>query len=237
MLEPCLNCGAARSGRFCTECGQDGDRRLANLPTLIRRGASAVLDVDEPLLKTLRRLFLNPGRLTRDYAEGRFASQVSPLRLYLVASAIYFFLAPYLGGGFVRLQPETADGAWFSFGPLNWDSELLLLLLVPLFAVVLRVMLPDRSRHVEELFVFSVHYNVFFLLMITVLGVLGRVGISIGQPQLTIAVILVGMTIPFTYLWLALRRAFDLGAMRTLVSTPVLFVLHMGAGQLLQNTV
>ena len=235
-LEPCLNCGAARSGRFCSECGQDGDRRLSTLPTLVRRGIGAVLDLEGPLPRTVRRLVLEPGRLTREYAEGRFAGQVSPMRVYLVASAIYFFAAPYLAGGFVRLEPENESGAWFSFGPLTWDSEFLVLLLVPLWAVVLRMLIPDRSRHVEELFVFSVHYNVFFLLAITALGALGRAFVAMALPGLTVAILLIGLGLPLAYLWSALRHAFAFGAPRALISTPVLFLLHFGIGQGLQNT-
>jgi hypothetical protein len=48
------------------------------------------VDVDRRFFQTLRLLFFRPGHLTRTYLKGRRAMHTSPLRLYLVASALFF---------------------------------------------------------------------------------------------------------------------------------------------------
>jgi hypothetical protein len=48
---------------------------------------------DGRFARTFRRLFGRPGALTVDVLEGRRASYVTPLRLYLVASVAYFLVA------------------------------------------------------------------------------------------------------------------------------------------------
>lgn len=232
----CLNCGTERSARWCPVCGQDGERRLRSLPSLLGGAVQAVADVDGLTLSTLRTLFLQPGRLTRDYAQGHFVGQVDPMRLYLAISALYFFLAPRLGGGFIRLAGGgDSSGAWFSFGPLGWDSAFLLLLLVPLWALAARVIIAERTRFLEEFFVFSVHYQVVFFLVVVFAGVLAALCVRVGVPALAPPVLLAALAVLFLHLLRALRTAFALAGVRLLLTTVALFLLHLGGAQLLQN--
>jgi hypothetical protein len=48
---------------------------------------------DGRLATTLRALVRRPGMLTREFLEGRRARYISPLRVYLIASLVYFVLA------------------------------------------------------------------------------------------------------------------------------------------------
>jgi hypothetical protein len=48
---------------------------------------------DGRLASTLRALVQRPGLLTREFLEGRRARYISPLRVYLIASLVYFVLA------------------------------------------------------------------------------------------------------------------------------------------------
>ncbi len=88
----CLNCGAALQGPFCSQCGQ---RVIPPYPSLREMAADAWHEFsgwDGRFLRTFRTL-LHPGALTIDVLEGRRARYVSPLRLYLVASVLYFLVA------------------------------------------------------------------------------------------------------------------------------------------------
>lgn len=231
----CLNCGSTLEDRWCAHCGQDGHRRLAPFPVLVRRVVGETLDLDGRLLQTLRTLLLRPGLLTREYALGRFQQQVASTRLYLAASAFYFLLAPWLGGGRVRFEEEGGVSSQFEFGPLGWDSELLLLVLVPLWAFALRAFLWGKRRHLEEAFVFSVHYNVFFLVFMLVLAAGAQISSAIGAPDLAMWLLLVGAFLPLLYLGRALRVAFDLDGARRTVTAFVLFLAHLVSGQLIYN--
>ena len=89
----CLNCGAALSGPFCPGCGQ---RDIPPYPSVRELAVDAVSEFsgwDGRLASTLRALVLNPGLLTHEFLEGRRARYISPLRLYLTASLVYFLIA------------------------------------------------------------------------------------------------------------------------------------------------
>ncbi len=89
----CLNCGAGLTGPFCAECGQ---RAAPPHPTLRELGGEAFAELsgwDGKVAETMRALLRKPGKLTREFLEGRRARYVSPLRLYLTCSVIYFLVA------------------------------------------------------------------------------------------------------------------------------------------------
>jgi hypothetical protein len=89
----CLNCGAQLSGSFCARCGQ---RDVPPYPSVRELAIDAVTEFsgwDGRLALTLRTLIRRPGLLTREFLEGRRARYISPLRLYLTASVVYFILA------------------------------------------------------------------------------------------------------------------------------------------------
>ena len=48
-------------------------------------------ELDSRLLRTLWSLVAKPGRLTREFTQGRRASYMSPVRLYLITSLVFFF--------------------------------------------------------------------------------------------------------------------------------------------------
>lgn len=90
---PCLNCGAPLSGHFCAACGQ---RDIPPYPSVRELAVDAVSEFsgwDGRLASTLRALIQRPGLLTHEFLEGRRARYISPLRLYLMMSLVYFVLA------------------------------------------------------------------------------------------------------------------------------------------------
>jgi len=233
----CLNCGAPRTGRWCSECGQDGERRLRGIPDLFRELFADLVELDGRIVTTLRRVLSEPGSLTREYADGHFVGQLPPVRLYLAVSAIYFFLAPQLGNGLVRLAGGTQNAAWAQLGPLAWDSELLLLLLIPLFALAARPLLAGRARAFEEVFVFSVHYQVFFLVAVVLGGVTGAFVSRSGSLTAVVLTYVLTLAAPLVYLGMALREAFRLSGLRLAGLTVILYLVHLLCGQWLQNFV
>ena len=93
LLTTCLNCGATLTGPFCGSCGQ---RAVPPHPTIRELAGDAwheLVGWDGRLARTLRTLITSPGELTRAALEGQRARHISPVRLYLTSSLIYFVLA------------------------------------------------------------------------------------------------------------------------------------------------
>jgi hypothetical protein len=89
----CLNCHARLRGQYCGHCGQRSRNRLISIWQLLQEAFGDLLELDSRLWRTLVPLLAKPGRLTRDYLEGRRARYMPPFRTYLVLSVIFFVVA------------------------------------------------------------------------------------------------------------------------------------------------
>ena len=103
--EACLNCGTQLAGPFCYYCGQPDRNFLRFFPVLLREFLEDFIDLDSRFTRTLKPLLFHPGRLTRDYLEGRRFRYTPPMRLYLFSSIGFFLIAALLSGSAI------SDGA------------------------------------------------------------------------------------------------------------------------------
>lgn len=93
----CLNCDAVVTSKFCAECGQSRDDHSRSVLGFVHEFVEHHLLLDSKMLRTGYALVLKPGRLTRAYLEGRRARYVSPFKLYLFMSLIFFVALFYSG--------------------------------------------------------------------------------------------------------------------------------------------
>jgi hypothetical protein len=81
-----------------------GDRLPPIIPACLRRCLGSFLNWDSKFFATIGLLIAKPWRLTNDFLAGKRARYVHPLRLYLLAS-ILFFLAVNYGAKSLHLKP------------------------------------------------------------------------------------------------------------------------------------
>jgi hypothetical protein len=93
----CTDCGQPAEGRFCSNCGQPTHvhRSLLHLGEEMLHG---VLHFDARIWRTLPLLAFNPGRLTREWVQGRRTRYVSPLAMFLFTVFLMFFAFSFSGG-------------------------------------------------------------------------------------------------------------------------------------------
>jgi hypothetical protein len=92
----CLNCGTALTGAYCSTCGQKAGRPVLTMRDILRETSHELFDWDGKIPSTLWTLFTKPGRLTIDVLEGRRARWLTPLRVYLICSIVFFAAKPVL---------------------------------------------------------------------------------------------------------------------------------------------
>lgn len=90
---PCPNCDELLWGQYCANCGQRARARMITFWELLKDAGELVASLDSRMWRTLGRLMLRPGRLTVDYLRGRRARYVPPMRLFIVSSIVFFFIA------------------------------------------------------------------------------------------------------------------------------------------------
>lgn len=93
----CLNCGAELVGDYCHRCGQHGHvhRSLGAFAHDLLHG---VFHFEGKIWRTLPMLAWRPGDLTRSYIDGKRATYVGPLPLFLFGVFLMFAMVSQLGG-------------------------------------------------------------------------------------------------------------------------------------------
>ncbi len=102
--EACTDCGEPTSGKFCSNCGQPTHvhRSLLHLVEEVLHG---VLHFDARIWRTLPLLLLNPGRLTREWIQGKRTRYISPLAIFLFTVFLMFFIMSFGGTNVINAQP------------------------------------------------------------------------------------------------------------------------------------
>ena len=290
-VEICLNCGTVLGGQYCGNCGQRAASRLISVWELLRDAFGDLLELDSRLWRTLIPLLTRPGRLTRDYLEGRRARFMPPFRTYLVLSIVFFLVAFFdpreeLGILFEPAAPSTtqnqerasesddirdeaprdvAEGGIIVADPNGepdedcdidemdmsewpvWLSSRLtedrlrvmcdrvtaddgnafikklldnvpaaLFVLLPLMALVLKVLYPLSKRYYVEHLLFVLHFHAFAFLTLTLQILFTRLGSLTRMPEtpIDVTIFAVSLYVP-VYLYKALRRVYEQGHLFT----------------------
>jgi len=93
--EPCKNCGTPLEGWYCYSCGQNADTHHRSILHLIWEAIEGMFHLDGRLANTLPLMFFRPGKLAKDYMEGRIVRHVPPFRTFLVALLLFIFAAEH----------------------------------------------------------------------------------------------------------------------------------------------
>ncbi len=89
---PCANCGADLHGAYCATCGQRNEPLRQPVGRFLKAALIEFLGVDGRLWTSLWVLLFHPGQLTNAYLAGKRIRFIRPLRFYLIASLVFFFL-------------------------------------------------------------------------------------------------------------------------------------------------
>lgn len=87
----CLNCRATVMGRYCQHCGQENVEVKESFGHLIMHFIEDLTHFDGKLWGTLMLLLFKPAKLTQHYMDGKRATYIHPIRMYLFISAVFFF--------------------------------------------------------------------------------------------------------------------------------------------------
>lgn len=139
--EACANCGAAMQGDFCARCGQSREDIKRPVWSLATDTLDGLFAWDGRLLTTFRQLFTRPGRVARDYMDGRRQSFTPPVRLYLVVSLIFFAAMTVSGIRIVAVEVSVENGN---------DSSVFVTLFQPPRDEALPVLSPEEQAEVID---------------------------------------------------------------------------------------
>ena len=100
----CENCGAELIGPHCAQCGQAAIDYRRSFRHVIVDVLDSFLNWDSKFFATIALLIVKPWKLTNDFLAGKRVRYLHPLRLYLLASILFFFAVNY-GAKWIRFEP------------------------------------------------------------------------------------------------------------------------------------
>jgi hypothetical protein len=103
-LTQCENCGAPLTGHYCAQCGQAAVDYRRSFRHVIADVLESFLNWDSKFFATIALLIFKPWRLTNEFLAGKRVRYVNPLRLYLLASILFFFAVNYGARG-IKFEP------------------------------------------------------------------------------------------------------------------------------------
>jgi hypothetical protein len=108
LLTHCENCGATLHGHWCDQCGQPAIEYRRSFRYVVADLLNEFLNWDSKFFTTIALLILKPWRLTNEFLAGKRVRYVNPLRLYLLASILFFFAVNFGAKG-IRFDPSKLD--------------------------------------------------------------------------------------------------------------------------------
>lgn len=102
----CLNCGTVVGGQFCSECGQPASTRRLQTSEVFVEIAKKISNLDSRVWNTVIGLTTHPGRVCRDYVEGKRIGYVPPLRYCMVVLATVILWYAFIGVDLATASPD-----------------------------------------------------------------------------------------------------------------------------------
>jgi hypothetical protein len=158
-MRQCRNCQTTLDNAYCSSCGQRDLDLERPIWGLIGDVLKETLEIDGRAAVSIKTLFRHPGKLTAEFLAGRRRTYTSPLRLYLVISISFFVLVAWLARSGILLEPgqDPSFDAAVQAGFLANDLPLLMFVLLPIFALLLKIVF-SRRLYFDHL-IFSLHLH------------------------------------------------------------------------------
>ena len=120
----CMACGEAMKGLFCSACGQKNDNYRRSIWSLVAELFGSVLSLDSRIWRSWGALLFKPGKVAREYSDGKRSYWSSPVRVYLAISIILFGFMSVTGTHLMSLDVSAAvkDGVIKERVDLNSDD-------------------------------------------------------------------------------------------------------------------
>jgi Protein of unknown function (DUF3667) len=218
MVE-CPNCGAMRDGAFCGRCGQKAASLNPSFREFLHELFHELAHFDGKIVRSTRFLLAKPGFLSQEYFAGRRARYISPIRLYLVFSILYFAVVTFAPSSGIRItctscppESKVRVEAAMREAFTHWAPRAMFVL-VPGFAalIALAARHSGRTYPLHLYFAMHVHAAWFFAALVAALA-----GI-ISVPYVTSVVSIVAGFYALSYVVLAFRRAYSVGVAKAML--------------------
>ncbi|MEP0265071.1 DUF3667 domain-containing protein [Dokdonia sp.] len=104
----CKNCKTQISGNFCMHCGQSIKVTKITVRDTLQDFVNSIFSVNAPLLITFKLLFLNPGKLFREFLDGKRKTYYKPVPFFILATILLVLIRSVIN--YDPFQEVTSNG-------------------------------------------------------------------------------------------------------------------------------
>ena len=121
-VEICHNCHTVLSPEtnFCPHCGQENHDLKVPIGHLAFEVFEGFTHFDTKFYNTMKAIFLSPGKITKDFLEGRRGRYVPPVRLYFLIAFVFFLALGKIVDNVVNDKDNFLNGF---FDAASYDSD------------------------------------------------------------------------------------------------------------------
>ena len=178
----CLNCGFSVNESYCSRCGQKAEVKRLTWHSPGEEIFHFFTHVEKGFLKTTGQLILYPGRLCKNYLDGKRKDYHKPVSFFLIWVAIYLFTW-YLVDHFAHFENRYTDNL-ITWGPSTVNlvqkyRSLVDILILPVTAFVNWLILArPKLNYVEVLCISFYLFSFQFIVHITNISISLLLGIN-----------------------------------------------------------
>jgi hypothetical protein len=197
----CPSCNHHFHGKYCNNCGekllQPEDKKISHL---FGEAFHFLTHFDNKFFQSLRLMFAKPGLVSKEFTEGKRKKYYSPFSMFLVAVFLYL-LFPTLQGLNISFYNHIQNNGFLGIDlPRRWAdikmahehvsieqlaekfdhlspklAKVLLVVVIPLAALVLRLLFGRKKSYFYDHFIFASEYiSVFIMFVFFVLPMVFR---------------------------------------------------------------
>ncbi|GHF84660.1 DUF3667 domain-containing protein [Thalassotalea marina] len=161
----CKNCDEPLTTPFCGHCGQPKAVRIT-FKELMRTIQMGLLEFRSPFLHTFKMLTIAPGKVCRDYVEGKRERYFNPIKYALWVVTVTVFISAFTNNSLSDFQAfgeisstKSEDDKQFSATLRNLiDSSqfFIVFFYAAVFALVLRIFFRKQDFNIFELYILAI---------------------------------------------------------------------------------
>lgn len=163
----CLNCGAlmAEGQHYCGACGQRVISGRLHLHDIGHDMVHAITHADHSIFSLIKELALRPGRVAREYVEGKRKKYFGPFAFLFISVGLASFVI--LGMG-VRWFSSISDASVAGF--LQRHINLIVLMQAPILAALCRLFFRSSKLNFAENLVLTAYTSGFRCVFLALVG-------------------------------------------------------------------
>ena len=172
VISKCKNCGTELSGTYCHNCGQHRNTEKLTIKSIFPNFMYGVTSIDRGIMYTIKMLYTNPGKMIREYIDGKRVIYAKPFSMMVILAGIYGILFSFAiilknNGLNLDLSVEPPKGDYtllqnIAYTILIWTKKSIIfssLLMIPVYALSSKIVFNKlglkKFTYAEILFIFA----------------------------------------------------------------------------------